>query len=68
MTETVRTYLIPFPRDAVIVIINTRRELTDEEEEIVCEAYKKHSTPFKKINNLHLILILWSVIRQIAIW
>ena len=51
----VQTNLIPWEREAIIVTITTKRELTPQEERTVCQAYAKLTPPwrpYKSLSNL----------------
>lgn len=42
----VKTHLIPWQHEAIILTILTKRELTEQEKAIVCEAFIKDTPPY----------------------
>ena len=48
----VKTNLIPWQHEAIIVTILTERELTQEEENTVCRAYTKDTPPYGPYKSL----------------
>ena len=53
----VKTYLIPFmPMEAVIIVMDTTRDLTKEESRKLCDAYRNVGTPYEKLKSLDLLV------------